>query len=230
MHKDIALKIINMYLWKKIANLCFFELRLIDIYSAYRNLHFQTGSINKVEMNTESVPDLALSFLKWKYLKKKWVFIPVAVIGAVTLLEPSEGPSISKAKSITILGNRYNPSSAVLLLSSIHGFRYSFVATGEEMYWRGIIQTELTEAVNPTFAWILSSILFGLWHVPDGGWANGVGAAVVGGYLGYRYMNNGYDLGEVIALHFWIDWLPTVIEFIRNPKDGHFVFSIEWKL
>lgn len=213
----------------QLANQSVYYLRLIDIFTAYRRLHEKTTSINRVVMNTESVPGLFISPFKWRHLKKSWVFIPIAIAGAVAMFEPMDGRSISQAETITMLGHRYQPHEAALISSGIDVFRYSLVATAEEMLWRGIIQTELTESVNPTFACICSSLLFALWHVPSHGWRHGISTGLAGGYLGYRYMKNGYDLGETITIHFWLNWLPNFIRFLRQPVEGPFVFSIDWQ-
>ena len=98
------------------------------------------------------------------------------------------------------------------------------------MYYRGIVQTELTERLHPSLALAVSSLLFGASHIPNQGLGISSAATVVGGYLGYRYKSNGYDLGEVIATHFWLNFLPSVVEFIKDPTSTGFVYKINWKL
>jgi membrane protease YdiL (CAAX protease family) len=104
------------------------------------------------------------------------------------------------------------------------------VAVNEELLFRGVLHTHLEEVLNPTAALILSSAIFGLMHVPQNGIGNGIGAALGGAYMAYRYQKSNYDLGETIAFHFWIDFSQSVINMIRNPRDGTYVYTIVWKM
>lgn len=207
----------------------FFYLRMIDFFSSYRSIHSKTSETNKVQIDRRSIPSLMLSPFKPRYLKNPWVFVPIILSGiGGYLLSDSDRP-ISKASSITMFDKQYTPFQATLLTAGIGAYVYALTAMGEEMFCRGVIQTELTEHMSPGLAIPLSSLLFGLWHIPNKGLGGGLVATVAGLYLGYRYHKSGYDLGEVIASHFWWNWLHTVIEFIRNPKEGRFVYSISWK-
>lgn len=208
-----------------------FNMRMIEIYSTYRTLHARTASINKIKPKQTSIISLAVSPFKWRYLKNPWVYTPPAIAGGLSfLLSSSENPPLSDAQEIVMLGNLYSPNRALLLFLVISTYRYVLVATGEEMYWRGIVQTELTERLNPSLAFAISSLLFGAWHIPNKGLGSSIGAAVGGGYLGYRYKRNGYDLGEVIATHFWINVVSNVVEFMKDPSGNSFVYKINWKL
>jgi membrane protease YdiL (CAAX protease family) len=220
------------YKYGSFCNLSYLSLlniRLIDVYSSYRTFHSKTASTNKVKMNEESIPSLLLSPFKWRYLKNPWVYACPIITGSVAYFITSHDSPLSKAKRVTMFGKQYSPQQAALLTTGIDSYQCTMVAAGEEMYWRGVIQTELTEWTNPNLALIVSSLLFGVWHAPNRGWAIATGASVSGLFLGYRYKSNGYDIGETIASHFWIDFLQNTIEFIRNPKNRHFVYNISWK-
>ena len=208
-----------------------YYMRMIEIYSTYRNLHARTASINKIKPKQTSIISLAASPFKWRYLKNPWVYTPPAIAGGLSfLLSSSENPPLSDAQEVVMLGNRYSPNQALLFYFAIATYKYVLTATGEEMYWRGILQTELTELLHPRVALIVSSILFGTWHIPNNGLGSSIGATVGGVYLGYRYKSNGYDLGEVIATHFWINAVGNVAEFMKDPSDNQFVYKINWKL
>ena len=208
-----------------------FNMRMIEIYSTYRTLHARTASINKIKPKQTSIISLAVSPFKWRYLKNPWVYTPSAIAGGLSfLLSSSENPPLSDAQEIVMLGNRYSPNRALLYFLAISTYRYVLIATGEEMYWRGIVQTELTERLNPSLALAISSLLFGAWHIPNKGLGSSIGATVGGGYLGYRFKRNGYDLGEVIATHFWINVVGNVVEFMKDPSGNSLVYKINWKL
>ena len=204
-------------------------MRMIEIYSTYRNLHARTASTNKVKPKQTSIPSLAMSPFKWHYLKNPWVYAPLAIAGGVSFLfSPSEKP-LSDAQEIVMFGNRYSPYRALSLFLATVAYKQVLTATGEEMYFRGIVQTELTERLNPNLALAISSLLFGAWHIPNQGLKISIGATVAGGYFGYRYRSNGYDLGEVIATHFWLNAVSGVVEFMKDPTSSGFVYKINWK-
>lgn len=204
--------------------------RMIDFFDAYKTLHNERAVYNKVKFYNSSIPDLVISPFKPKYLSNPWVFVPIVITGVAAYLSSSSDKPLSSAAEVTMFNKTFSPSRAALFLSAINAFRYLMVASGEEMFFRGVVQTELTERFDPTIALITTSVLFGLWHIPNNGVSGGLIGAAAGLYLGYRYTANGYDLGEVIATHFWLDWLPGVVELIRNPKESRFIYSINWKL
>ena len=155
---------------------------------------------------------------------------PVVIGGVSTYFLTKQDLPLSKAEKITTFGKEYSPQKSAWIERGVQSYRYTIVASGEEMYFRGVVQTELTERIDQDLAWVVSSLLFGAWHIPNNGYANGISAFLGGLYFGYRYKSNGFDLGEPIALHFWLNWVARSVEFIRNPRDGHLVYSISWKL
>jgi membrane protease YdiL (CAAX protease family) len=215
--------------YSEIASQSLFYLRMIDFYSSYRTLHNKNSATNKIQLDNTSIPSLLLSPFKPKYLINPWVFVPIILSGIGSYIDANNDKPLSSANNIAMLDDVYSPNQALLFSAGINAYRYLTVAGGEEMFWRGAVQTELTEKMNPTFAIVTSSLAFGLWHIPNNGVGNGLIAALAGLYLGYRYNENGYDLGEVIATHFWLDWLPSIVELIRNPRNSRFVYSISWK-
>ena len=202
-----------------------FYMNMIDFFSAYRS---QSPKSRKIPLDNSSIPNLMLSPLQPHYLKSPWVLLPVLVAGVGGFLAASNGNSISDARQLTMFGKQYSPAQATLLTAGVEAYRYALVAAGEEMVYRGVIQSELSEHMHPTLANVLASAFFGAMHIPNNGTNDGIVAALTGLYLGYRYQSH-YDLGEVICIHFWLDWLPTMIEFIRNPQKGRYVFGIQWK-
>jgi membrane protease YdiL (CAAX protease family) len=207
-----------------------FYVRLLDFYSAYRGFHARTSLLNKVRLPEESVPSLMLSPFKPKYLTDPWVFAPALLAGVVSFIDAGNNRSLSSVREMTMLNANFSPTGAAFVHGGIDAYRYTVVASGEEMFFRGALQTELTERTDPALAVGLSSLLFGAWHIPNNGVSGALAATAGGLYLGYRYETSGYDLGEVIAIHFWLDFITSVMEFIQNPRNGRFVYGITWKL
>jgi membrane protease YdiL (CAAX protease family) len=158
------------------------------------------------------------------------VFAPVILAGVASYIDASNNKPLSSARTIEMFNSAFSPTGAAMVHGGVDAYRYMMVASGEEMFFRGALQTELTERTHPTVALGLSSLLFGAWHIPNNGVAGALAATAGGLYLGYRYQESGYDLGEVIATHFWLDFIVSVMEFARNPRDARFVYGITWKL
>lgn len=219
---------VNLY--ADLAHHSAFYVRLLDFYSAYKGFHGRTAARNKVRLSDESIPDLMLSPFKPKYLTDPWVFGPAVLASVVSILGERHDRPLSSATSLTMFNSPFAPAEAAFLHGGVDAYRYMLVASGEEMFFRGALQTELTERADPVVAVGVSSLLFGAWHIPNNDVGGALAATAGGLYLGYRYTASGYDLGEVIAIHFWLDFIVSLVEFIQNPGDGRFVYGITWKL
>lgn len=216
--------------YRDLASHTLFYVRLVDAYDTYRRFHARTVSTNRVKMNNERIPTLLSSPVRWKYLKNPWVNIPVVAAGIATYVFSNANRSLGDAEEIVSLERRHGSAGAAAIESGLQSYRYFMIAAGEEMYFRGVVQTELTERTNPSLAVIVSASLFGFWHIPNNGGGSAVLAGIWGSYVGYRYEANGHDIGEAIAQHFWMNFTARTIEFLRNPRAGRFVFSVAWKV
>ena len=205
------------------------DIGFMDLFSSFRDLHDRTSTIDKVNMDQTSVPSLMLSPFKPKYLTDPWVLAPVFVGCAANYFYNKNSKPLSSARNVTMFDRTMTPVQAMLLMGGVGALQTIFVAAGEEMMFRGVVQTEATELSTPAVGLVVSSVLFGLWHVPRGNPAYGLSAAIGGLYMGWRYQENGYNLGETIAMHFWNDFLANLIVMVRNPRTAEYVYSINWK-
>jgi membrane protease YdiL (CAAX protease family) len=91
---------------------------------------------------------------------------------------------------------------------------FASVALGEELIFRGYVQTNLREGAGPAIALLLSSILFGLFHSlnPNITWLGWLNIALAGAAMGYGYAATG-NLWLPIAYHF--AW-----NFVQGPVLG----------
>lgn len=216
--------------YRDLANHSFYYARLIDAFSFYRSLHIKTRTKNHVPLNLEKTGSLLASPFKFRHLKSPWVFVPVTIAGVSTYLLSNNDLPLSKVNRINAFDRNLTPYRSTIYEGSTQAYRQVLVSAGEEMYFRGIIQSELTEHFGPHPALYVSSLLFGLWHIPNNGFATGVTATLGGVYFGHRYRASGYDVGHVIALHFWLNWVGKTVEFLRNPRNGRLVYTISWKM
>ena len=103
----------------------------------------------------------------------------VGILGAYLLIDL--GPA-QWTKSIDKFLKHYGPSAIwhYLLLIFI-------VAPGEELFWRGLIQQHFKKYMQPKYAVILSSLLFGLSFIFTGFWIGILGGFFVGIIFGILY-------------------------------------------
>lgn len=214
---------------RSITEETFFYYRYLDLYSTYRSMRFKTRESNNIKLNDESITSLMLSPFKWKNIKKPWVIGSIAAASLSYFVYDNSRVPLSNVKSVKMLDRDYSPKNAFKNYAGIRGLHNILVASGEEMFFRGILQTELAETGDEKEAVLLSSAAFGFSHLIVNGGRNALFATFAGTVFGYRYMNNGYDLGETIAMHFWWNFILDITEFIKSPETANFVFSISLK-
>jgi len=204
-----------------------YNLRSLDMFMSYRA--YRNDELHTIPLTQESLFQLSMSPFKWKYISRPDVYIPLLLSAGAALLEDENHPSLFQVKALNWMGYDMSPTSATIGNTIAEYVALTLVALGEEMLFRGIIQTELSESVNPNFGLVASSVLFGLYHVPYNGWGYSLRAMAAGFYLGWQYQKSNYDLGRVIAIHFYIDFSMDIISFFKDPLDGRGVYSVQLK-
>lgn len=99
---------------------------------------------------------------------------------------------------------------AILLVSLMAGI-------GEELLFRGVVQSGLESLVGPLAALLLASLLFGLAHAVTKAYF--VMATLIGLYLGWLFLATGNLLVPVLV-HFLYDWivLTRYVRFGENDR------------
>jgi membrane protease YdiL (CAAX protease family) len=137
------------------------------------------------------------TFLRWTFLLAG---VSLAALGLVLLLERRGWwPEEPELVRLLMPETRLEKLAAVLLLAPT-------AALCEEFLYRGYLLVELSQwAGSMRWAWVLSSVAFGLAHAYQG--LNGmVRAALLGGLLAYPVIRLG-SLYPSMAAHFLIDAL-----------------------
>lgn len=175
------------------------------IYAAYRDARLQGGlSGYAYKMPTDSLLSLARAPFDIQVLKKPqvWGGILGAIAitrGLIWLVYPSQ-TSVRAEASI---------SPAIPLLSLPVGI-------GEESFFRGFLQSELSEHLTPLGGIAVSSLAFGAAHIPNAfaldrslRWRycafNIPLITGLGAYFGYLTHKSG-SLKESVAVHTWYDF------------------------
>ncbi len=202
----------------------FANLRFLDAFTTYRN--YRAEEVHTVPLSNQSIPELASSPFQWKYLREPDVYIPLLVTAGIGFLDEPQGPSMFSISSLTWFGQDVSPATAAVGTTILETFGFALLAVAEEGFFRGVLQTELSERVNPNFGFIASSLLFGLGHYSLHGLTYSLRATAGGLYLGWRFKESNYDLGRVIAIHFSIDFMPTIVQLFRDPVNSRGAYSV----
>ncbi len=193
------------------------NLMFYSSYAAMRDRYRQLGirTLNHaVSAPQNDFNELALAPFEWSELSKNEVWIPIA-IASLGLVQGSE----YKIRAPNISQNFY---AATAITSSAYT-----TAIGEEVFFRGVANTQLSAAWGENWGLAGSSIVFGLAHNGAGGSANALQAAAFGAYLGWVHQQNHYDLKATTALHFWWNTL-ALLSAIKDSSFGQQQVSVKW--
>lgn len=185
------------------------------VFSAYRDARIFNGmSSYSYRMPTEQLAALVYAPFQPSVLKKPEVW--GGILGAMALASATVYFAYSGKDNIKIAAST---SSALPLLSLP-------IAIGEETFFRGFLQSTLSESCTPFGGLVLSSLAFGAAHIPnalvlerDQRWRyysfslpfiTGLGA-----YLGWLTQKN-HSLKESVALHMWYDFIIFSTEVIAS--------------
>ena len=176
----------------------------MSAYDAYQSRAQYRGFNHGVTVSRKPVSELWKAPFEWNNLAKPSTYIPLLVVAAyvssrdnVYAIERDRSVSMFKAMTTNFGSN---------MLTGV----------GEEAFFRGYLNTELSHQLGETPGVVASSLLFGAVHSGSGNQANFGMATAIGGYLGWLHQSNNYELDQGVALHYWIN----VISGIAELKHG----------
>jgi hypothetical protein len=176
---------------------------LYSSYGAYRDARRRNNAGYRTPAPSESLTDLAVAPFSFEYLFRFTTFIPLA-IQAWGAFSSKDGYGIYRAEDVS--------ARDLYLFNAVAN---EMTAVGEEAFFRGFLNNEFSNRYGDTIGLGLSSAVFGLAHTGQGQTANAWQAAAAGLYLGWMHQRNGFQIGEGVALHYWINVLAG-ISAIRN--------------
>lgn len=196
---------------------CFYS-----IYSAYRDARIQNGTIGCLPR--ETLAELAFAPFQWSVIKKPEVWGGIVAtlglaIGALYLSGNAEPAALDKT----------NMPYLSLPMS-----------LGEEAFFRGFLQSALSEPLKPWGGIALSSVAFGAAHIRNafdlppedraGYYAFGIplltGLGVYYGWLTYK----NHSLKESVAAHTWYNFIVmmTTVWIAHRASIGNRGFAISF--
>lgn len=204
-----------------------YYVKMIDIAESYRSIHKRSPRAT-VGLDQTNLFRLAAAPVVPNDLASPWALVPIALAGASGFFQERSPRPLGEVESITIFGKQSSRGSAVFKQLGYDAGTLLSTALGEELFFRGLVQTEATERWGHKTGLTVSTLAFGAFHLPNKGVGGAAIATVAGAYFGHRYRKNGYKLGELVAMHFWVDFLPTAIQFLRDPRSGSSVYDVRW--
>ena len=175
---------------------------LYSSFAAYRDARARDGRSYRTPAPKESLSDLALAPFSWEFLSRPTTFLPLALQALAASRKGGYG--IYRAQDVS--------------KGDLHAYNVTaneFTAVGEEGFFRGFVNNDLSARWGNGWGLTGSSLLFGIAHNGQGDTANVVQATIAGAYLGWVHQRNGFEIGEGVALHYWINVLAGIAA-IRN--------------
>jgi hypothetical protein len=183
---------------------------LYSSYGAYRDARQRNNGGYRTPAPTESLGDLARAPFRLEYLARPTTFIPLA-LQAWAVSRSRDGYGIYRA-----------PDVSARDLHLFNATANEMTAVGEEAFFRGFLNNEFSSRYGDGIGLGLSSAVFGLAHTGQGQTANALQAAAAGLYLGWVHQRNGFEVGEGVAVHYWINVLAG-ISAIRNGGSAQLI-------
>lgn len=164
---------------------------LYSSFAAYRDGRSRDTRLYRTSAPKESLSELALAPFSWEYLSRPTTFIP---LGLQLLAAASDRYGVYRAPDVS--------------KNALYAYELSaneFTAVGEEGFFRGFLNNELSDRWGNGWGLAGSSAIFGLAHTGQGQAANAVQAGLAGAYLGWVHQRNNFQIGEGVAIHYWVN-------------------------
>lgn len=164
---------------------------LYSSFAAYRDGRSRDTRLYRTPAPRETLSELAMAPFKWDYLSRPTTFIP---LGLQLLAAASDKYGVYRAPDVST-----NALYAHELTAN------EFTAVGEEGFFRGFLNNELSDRWGNRWGLFGSSAIFGLAHTGQGQTANVFQAGLAGAYLGWVHQRNHFQIGEGVAIHYWVN-------------------------
>ncbi|MCP4449483.1 MAG: CPBP family intramembrane metalloprotease [Myxococcales bacterium] len=184
---------------------------------------------------TDTLGDLVAAPFNWEVMKqpKVWggILGAVAIGIGVTLALDGVPDGASPGDDANLFGKNVSPALGYPGAMAAFGGLFSHVAPAEELFFRGVVQSQLARHHGEGIGWVGGSLIFGAVHAPNAlilpkedrrdyvTYAVPV-ITVVGSYLGYLYKSSEYSLAAPTAMHFWYNTLLSATAFALDPQDS----------
>ncbi len=185
---------------------------LYSSFAAYRDGRSRDTRGYRTPAPKETLSELAVAPFRWEYVSRPTTFIP---LGLQILAAASDRYGVYRAPDVS-----KNALYAYELTAN------EFTAVGEEGFFRGFLNNELSDRWGNGWGLAGSSAIFGLAHTGQGQAANALQAGLAGAYLGWVHQRNNFQIGEGVAIHYWVNVIAGIAA-IRHGGSAQLVsFSL----
>lgn len=182
----------------------------------------------------DTLGELAWAPFNWRVMKKPAVWGGLALtlaagVGVSLLID--DDLDADPGGDVNLFGRPTSPVLGYAAGGAALAGTFAHVAVGEEILFRGVVQSRLARSYGETTGWVAGSLLFGAAHAPNALVLDGADRTrylavglpfitVIGSYLGKLYQWDDYSLTGPVALHFWYDFLLSATFFALDPEDS----------
>ncbi len=212
------------------------------VYAAYRDARLQSGDDGyRYPVPTDTLADLLLAPVDPDVIFKPEVGLGLLGMVALGVLASylidgrlSSDRTLVGTDRVNFMGRAMHPAAGISLGELYYLGMFMPVGIGEEAMFRGVLQSGLSEYMGQWGGLATSSLIFGAAHAPNAVLLSderqqmryvAIGVpflTLLGGYMGWVYMHNGFSLAEPVALHFWYDFIMSTLSFVLDPDSQPF--------
>lgn len=209
----------------------------LGIYDAYRAARIARGNQGyRTPIPEPGLGGLLRAPFEWSTLSRPRVGLPIAGIMVAAAgysywlrdHHPDDAPTFWNDAYAPLFSHEIPREEALAGGLAYYGASFYMVGIGEESLFRGVVQTTFEEWWGPRVGLVAGSFVFGLAHLANDP-AHPLSVAgqvawttLLGGYLGWMYQDDGYDLRANVAFHCWYDLAVGLGYFLSDPTHQPF--------
>jgi len=162
-----------------------------------------------------------------------WGGTLVMLGGATALTFAVDGAQLGLDRPANFFGAELPAGPGLPIFVGADMAMMSHVAIGEEMVFRGLLQSELVRRTSPAGGWAIGSLLFGSIHASNALFLPKEQRrgyllyslpyiTAAGSWLGATYHFADYSLAPSVAVHFWYNVSVSVLDYLIQPDNNMF--------
>lgn len=182
----------------------------------------------------DTLEEMLLAPFNPEVLSRTDVWLGILVTAATQSLVLALDGSFAdtRGRDVNVLGAELRPRWGYPAAALALGATFEHVAIGEEILFRGLVQSSFARRYGELGGFLAGTAIFGAAHIPNAFLLDSpqdrrdyLRLAVpvitgVGAYFGASYVWNDYSLAAPIALHFWYDLIVGLSTMVADPDNG----------
>jgi membrane protease YdiL (CAAX protease family) len=209
------------------------DLDYLSIFDAYQlSRLFVRNRGYRTPLTYTSAGSLIKAPFQKEYILRTGTIIPLGIVVLLSAIgytiDRDAGTTFTQVDPV-LFGQPRGRPQAFFLGTGAAGAISMGAGVGEEAFYRGVLQNELSVYLGPLLGWVSASALFGLAHYQQSQSMDKVYfTSALGAYLGLLYHHNQYDLRQSVAVHFWWDFFLFLESFLGRPNAGSHLLNVRF--